>query len=150
MRETAVISFDTNIAVYAANSASEFHKPALEFMESLARRQDVVVCELVLVELYLKLRNGRIFPRPLSAAQATQVCQAYRSNRLWKIVESAPVMDEVWKSTGSEDFAFRKIIDLRLALTLHHAGVTEFATSSGKDFESVGFQKVWNPLVTAP
>jgi hypothetical protein len=59
-------------------------------------------------------------------------------------------MDEVWKSTGSEDFAFRKIIDLRLALTLHHAGVTEFATSNGKDFESVGFQKVWNPLVTAP
>ena len=140
-----MISFDTNLPVYAMNSASEFHKPALEFMSSLSKRRDVVVCELVLVELYLKLRNERIFPRPLSASQATTVCQSYRQNRLWKIVEAAPVMENVWKSTGEEGFAFRRIIDLRLGQTLLYAGVTHFATSNVKDFKQLGFEKVWNP-----
>ena len=43
----------------------------------------------------------------------------------------------------------RRIIDVRLALTLHHAVVTEFATSNPKDFEGLGFQRVWNPLQAA-
>jgi len=142
-----MVSFDTNLAVYAMNTASEFHKPAFGFMASLAKRKDVAVCELVLVELYLKLRNERIFPRPLSPPQATAACQSYRQNRLWKIVEAAPVMENVWKSTGEESFPYRRIIDLRLALTLLHSGVTHFATSNTKDFQNLGFEKVWNPLL---
>lgn len=142
-----MVSFDTNLAVYGINTASECHESAFGFMASLARRKDVVVCELVLVELYLKLRNERIFPRPMSPSQATAVCQSYRQNRLWKIVEAAPVMEHVWKSTGEEGFAFRRIIDLRLALTLLHSGVTHFATSNTKDFQNLGFEKVWNPLL---
>ena len=142
-----IVSFDTNLAVYAMNTASEFHGAALQFMTSLAKRKDVVVCELVLVELYLKLRNERIFPRPLTASQATAACQSYRQNRLWKIVEAAPVMENVWKSTGEEGFAFRRIIDLRLGMTLLHSGVTHFATSNVRDFQNLGFEKVWNPLL---
>jgi hypothetical protein len=65
---------------------------------------------------------------------------------LWKIVEAAPVMENVWNSTGEEGFAFRRIIDLRLGLTLLYAGVTQFATSNVKDFQQLGFEKVWNPL----
>lgn len=55
-------------------------------------------------------------------------------------------MDEVWRQAASGQFAFRQIIDLRLALTLRHHGVTEFATANGKDFQGVGFSRVWNPL----
>ena len=39
------------------------------------------------------------------------------------------------------------MIDARLALTLRHHGVTEFATANLKDFEGFGFAKVWNPLL---
>jgi predicted nucleic acid-binding protein len=46
-----MISFDTNIAVYAANGASPLHEAAKQFLRSLAVRKDVAVCELVLVEL---------------------------------------------------------------------------------------------------
>ena len=45
-----MLSFDTNLAVYAANSASPFHAKATAFIQSLATRKDVAVCELVLVE----------------------------------------------------------------------------------------------------
>jgi uncharacterized protein len=141
-----VISFDTNLAVYATNSAMPQHPVARQFLESLARRHDVVVCDLMLVELYLKLRNVAIFSRPLSALEAVERCQRFRENRNWRLVESAPVMNQVWKLASAKDFAFRRIIDARLALTLRHHGVTEFATSNLKDFEAFGFAKVWNPL----
>ncbi len=61
-----MLSFDTNIAVYAANSASPWQQRAYDFLTSLGGRGDVAVCELMLVELYLKLRNEKIFPHPLS------------------------------------------------------------------------------------
>jgi len=141
-----MISFDTNIAVHAANLASPLHPSAVAFLAPLGVRKDVVVCELMLVELYLKLRNEKIFPRPMTAKQATAVCAGYRSNRLWTLVDSAPVMDDVWRKAGESQFAFRRIIDLRLGLTLIHHGVSGFATTNLKDFKDVGFQSLWNPL----
>jgi toxin-antitoxin system PIN domain toxin len=144
-----MLSFDTNIAVHAANSASPLHRPAYEFLASVGPRSDVAVCELMLVELYLKLRNTRIFPRPLTAAQAAAVCQGYRSNRAWRLIETAPVMDEVWRWAASRGFAFRRIIDVRLGLTLLHHGVTELATTNVKDFDGLHFARVWNPIAAS-
>lgn len=140
-------SFDTNIAVYAANANAPLHLRALAFIESLASRRDVAVCELMLVELYLKLCNGKIFPKPLSAPQASALCQSYRDNCAWSLIEDAPIMHEVWPLAGKKDFPFRRIIDLRLAKTLLCHGVTWFATANVKDFEGLGFEKVWNPLI---
>ncbi len=142
-----MLSFDTNIAVYAANSGSPFHDRARDFLQSLATRKDIAVCELVLVELYLKLRNEKIFSRPLTATQAAAVCQAYRKNQAWTLIESAPVMENVWELAAQNNCAFRRIIDLRLAHTLLHHGVTEFATANEKDFVGQGFLRVWNPLL---
>jgi len=36
--------------------------------------------------------------------------------------------------------------DTRLALTLQHHGVTEFATRNDAHFTGFGFTRVWNPL----
>lgn len=140
-----MLSFDTNLAVHAANAASPLHAPAYEFIESLAARADVAVCELMLVELYLKLRNEKIFQNPLGAAEASAVCRAYRSNGAWMLIESAPIMDEVWRIAGARGFAVRRIVDVRLGLTLLHHGVTEFATTNVRDFQGLGFDRVWNP-----
>ncbi len=142
-----MISFDTNLVVYSANANAPEQVAAAAFINSLGPRQDVVVCELMLVEAYLKLRNVHILPQPMNAASARDFCEALRSNAQWRLVESAPVMTEVWRAAGGRDFAFRRIIDARLALTLRHHGVTEFATSNVKDFQGFGFDRVWNPLV---
>ena len=143
-----MISFDTNLVVYAANSSMPQHDAARRFLESLATRDDVVVCELMLVELYLKLRNPRIFPKPLDAPLAVAWCDRFRNHQNWLLVDSAPVMPEVWRSAARKDFAFRRIIDARLAFTLRHHGVTDFATSNVRDFEGLGFLRVWNPLAS--
>lgn len=140
-----MLGFDTNLAVHAANTASPLHARAFEFVESLGSRQDVVICELMLVELYLELRNEKIFARPLGPAQAVSVCQAYRNNASWKLVDSAPIMDEVWRRAAGRGFAIRRVIDARLALTLRHHGALEFATTNVRDFQGFGFDRVWNP-----
>lgn len=141
-----MIAFDTNLVVHAANASSPYYTGAVAFLESLADRNDVVVCELMLVEVYLKIRNPAILTRPYPADEAAAFCQAFRSNPRWALVDSAPVMAEVWKLAKKPGFAFRRIIDVRLALTLRHHGVTEFATTNIRDFQGLGFARVWNPL----
>jgi predicted nucleic acid-binding protein len=39
------------------------------------------------------------------------------------------------------------IFDARLALTLRHHGVTEFATRNENHFAGFGFTRLWNPLL---
>lgn len=62
---------------------------------------------------------------------------------------SRSIHDEMWKIAGRDGFAYRRVFDLRLALTLQAFGVKEFATCNGKDFEGIGFARVWNPLMEA-
>lgn len=51
-----------------------------------------------------------------------------------------------WKHAGNVKFGFRRLHDLRTALTMMAQGVTEFATVNVKDFEGLGFRKVWSPI----
>lgn len=139
-------SFDTNVVVHAANRDSPQHAQARQFLEQTGQERNVVICELMLVEVFLKLCNARIFRKPMSASQAGTWCEGLRSNRNWMLVEDAPVMEATWKWTHRRNFAFRRIMDIRLGLTLRHHGVTEFATTNVKDFQGLGFARVWNPL----
>ena len=139
-------SFDTNIAVYACNEGCPQQQAAVQFLESLALRHDVAVSEFMLVELYLKLRNAKIFPDPMSAPEAAAVCQSFRSNANWELINDGPDMDHIWKQAAKKSFAIRRIVDLRLGLSLLRCGVTEFATTHTKDFQNLGFNRVWNPL----
>ncbi len=145
-----MISVDTNILLYAQNADCPEHPPAIKFLTEIAGRDDVVICELVLVELYLLLRNPAVLSSPLPASDAVAVCQAFRNNPNWRLVENAPVMPRVWEDAGARDFARRRMIDLRLALTLQHHGVDDFATANLKDFRNVGFDRVWNPVTADP
>jgi hypothetical protein len=61
--------------------------------------------------------------------------------------DNAEVMGAVWQDAAMTGFARRRIIDVRLARTLLAHGVTEFATVNERDFQGLGFVRVWNPLV---
>jgi toxin-antitoxin system PIN domain toxin len=141
-----MIAFDTNLLLYAQNTRGADNAAARAFLDELAHRTDVVVSELVLVEFYLLLRNPAVTSTPLTSRAAADVCQAYRTNPNWRLIENAPVMTEVWLRARERNFARRRIIDLRLALTLQHHGVMEFATANVRDFQGFGFTRVWNPI----
>ncbi len=141
-----MLSFDTNLVLYALNGEAKECRAALGFFEQIGERSDVIVSDLMLIEVYLKLCNRRILQKPLSPQEAASVCLSFRSNPKWHVVESAPVMKEVWSFAAKENFAFRRILDVRLGLTWRHHGVTEFATNNSADFLDLGFDKIWDPI----
>ena len=142
----SVVSADTNLFLYAANPDSPHHEGASRFFASTGDAE-FVVCELVLVELYMQLRNRAVLKNPLDAAAAAAFCARLRANPGWQHVDYDPgVSRALWRWAERTNTGFRRIIDARLALTLLHHGVERFATANAKDFREFGFERVWNPL----
>jgi toxin-antitoxin system PIN domain toxin len=141
-----MISIDTNILLYAQNQDCAEHAAASAFLRDCADRDDVAICELVLLELYQLLRNPAVVEHPLDAPAATEICQGYRQNARWARIENAPVMEKVWSVAAQPGIARRRLFDARLGFTLRHHGVREFATRNIGDFEEFGFDKVWDPV----
>ncbi len=147
-----MISLDTNILLPAVESRNAHHSKAAAFLESLQDRQDVAICEFILLELYVLLRNPAVLAKPLppAAAAAADVCEAFRQHPRWQVIgfppDSRDFHDTFWPKLRSADFARRRAYDWRAALLLIQQGVTEFATVNEKDFRDCGFQLVWNPL----
>src|SRR5690606_29148401 len=117
---------DTNLLIYARVAGSPAHQRGSEFLSHLWNRSDVVIAELVLVEFYLALRNPAILSPPLDATAAVAQCDHLRKHPRWRLVENADIMEDVWTKVAQSGFARRRIIDVRLALTLRAHGVTEF------------------------
>ena len=117
---------------------------------SIPRNEDVAISELILAEFYRLLRNPAVLKHPLPAAEAVEVIQTYRTHRRWRLIgfptESRALHDAPWQKARATAFAFRKLYDTRSALTMTTQGVTESATVNVKDFERLGFRKVWNPM----
>ncbi|HEY3898069.1 MAG TPA: PIN domain-containing protein [Chthoniobacter sp.] len=145
-----MIAFDTNILLPAIESGNPHHTAAASFVQSLQHRDDVVLSEFILLELYVLLRNPAVLARPLSASAAAETCEAFRSHPRWQVLgfppESRAFHDALWPRLRSDQFARRRAYDWRAALCLLQQGVTEFATVNVKDFQDFGFAKVWNPL----
>ena len=113
-------------------------------------RDDVVLSEFVLLELYGLLRNPAVVLRPLPAAHAAEICAAFRSHPRWQVVglptDSREFHDAMWPKLADQSFARRRAYNWRTALSLIRQGVDEFATANLKDFAGFGFKRVWNPL----
>jgi predicted nucleic acid-binding protein len=146
-----VLSIDTNILLHAFNEDTPSHSAAYRWLNSLGRNEAVAISELILAEPYGLLRNPAVLQRPRAAREAVDVIQTYRHHPRWKLIgfppESRPIHDRMWKKASSRDFGFRRLYDVRSALTMIAQGVTEFATVNETDFKDAGFTKVWNPLL---
>ncbi len=145
-----MLSVDTNILLPAVEVENADHETAAAFLGSLQSRGDVAISEFILLELYGLLRNPAVLAKPLSAPKAAEVCEAFRAHPHWQVIgfppDSRAFHNQLWPSLRHKGFARRRAYDLRIALSLLRNGVTEFATVNLKDFEGVGFRRVWNPL----
>lgn len=148
-----MLSIDTNLLFYAFAADRPEHPAATAWFTPLHASTDVVLSEFVLVEFYRLLRNPTVSRQPKSAADAVRIIQTYRAHPRWRILgftrDSTALHDELWQHAAAPDFAYRRIYDARLALSLRAHGVTEFATANVKDFDGLGFTRVWNPLAPA-
>lgn len=142
-----MISVDTNILLYAYNQDCPEHGAAAGLLTHLSTRDDVAICELVLVELYQLVRNPAVLREPLDAPAAASLCQAFRGNPRWAVLDCAPIMEKLWSFAAKSGVARRRLFDARLAFSLRHHGVQDFATRNVKDFQGFGFDRVWDPVV---
>jgi predicted nucleic acid-binding protein len=145
-----MLSIDTNILFHALNEDSPSHASAYAWLTSIQHQEDVAISEFILAELYGLLRNPAVLKHPLDAEDTVEVIQTYRRHPRWRLigftVESRPLHDTLWEKARRKEFAFRRLYDARSALTMTAQGVTEFATVNTKDYEGLGFRKVWNPI----
>ncbi len=146
-----MISFDTNLLLYSLNQDCVEYSDARAFFASLPSVPGTVaICELVLVELYVLLRNPAVVRSPLAPADAVSIIQTFRQHPNWSLVDypgdNSTVMDEIWRWAAQPNVGRRIVFDVRLALTLRHHGVTEFATRNETHFAGFGFSRLWNPL----
>ena len=146
-----MISFATNLLLYSLNRDCAEYEDASAFFASLPTALGAVaICELVLVELYVLLRNPAVLKNPLDPVEAVSIIQTFRQHPTWKIIDypgdTSSVMDEVWRWAGQPNTGRRVVFDARLALTLRFHGVNEFATRNNAHFTGFGFSRVWNPL----
>lgn len=141
-------SADSNLFIYAADPSSPRHEAARVFLRSCGQEsEEFVLCELVLVELYMALRNPAIFKNHYSPTEAAGYCRQLKQNPRWRCVEyQSDVSKDLWRWAETTTSGFRHIIDARLAFTLRFHGITRFATVNEKHFQGFGFEKVWNPL----
>ena len=146
-----MLSIDTNILLYGFNEDSPRHQVAYRWLSSIQREEGVAISEFILAELYGLLRNPAVLKHPLSADEAVDVILTYRSHPRWRLIgfptESRPLHDALWKRARASTFAFRRLYDARSALTMTTQRVTELATVNVKDFEGLGFRRVFNPLI---
>ena len=143
-----MLAADTNIFVHAADPDSPLHAKARNFFKALVHAdEEFVLCELVLVELYMLLRNPAVFAKPYTPSESAGYCRALRQNPSWRCIDYDPaVSNKLWDYATETKAGYRHIIDARLAFTLQHHGVDRFATINQKDFKGFGFREVWNPL----
>ena len=142
-------SLDTNILVHALDTGSPYHSVCFPIYESLLRdRNQWIVADQMLFELYRLLRNPVVFKNPLGVSQATGLIERIRDGgaamhcacdaRLWP-----KVMDLLRR------FPDRKgvlVSDAALAVTLQSKGVKTFYTRNTRDFQAFGLFEVVDPV----
>ena len=145
-----MFSIETNILLHAFNEDSPSHEAAYGWLTSIQREEDVAPSEFIPAELYGLLRNPAVLKQPLDADGAVEVIQTDRGHPRWRLIgfaaESRLLHEALWQRARRKDFAFRRLYDARSALTMTAQGLLEFATVNVKDYEGLGFRRVWNPL----
>jgi toxin-antitoxin system PIN domain toxin len=143
-----MIAFDTNLLFAALEPSHVDHEAAGRFLSSISG--NAALSELVLVELYVLVRNPRIASRALGARAAVDLVQGLRSEPNWRLLDAPEgLMTDVWSKAALPGFGRRRIFDARLGVSLVRQGVTEFATRNVHDFQGLGFSRVFDPLAAS-
>lgn len=141
-------SLDTNLLVYAANSASSEHAKALAIVNAmLARPTEWILADQVLWEFYKALRHPKILQRPRTAAQAAAQIRFLREQSGVACCSyETSLFHEVIAQVEKPRFPYQRTHDAILGATLFRQGVKVFYTRNEKDFTDSGIPKVINPI----
>ena len=143
-------ALDTNLLVYAHNTASTFHYQSKVFVENVMNSRTVdgnlSVCipAQVLME-FLNVITWHRLEAPLSLSTAMQIVQDYMDTGVTilypKSTQIVTVLDLL--KTGNTR---KRIFDVALVATLKDHAIPGLYTVNTKDFDGFTFLSVKNPL----
>lgn len=140
-----MIALDTNILFPALEPSHADHAAARAYLESA--EEQLALSELVLMELYVLVRNPAIARRPLGPKAAVGLVERLRTHPRFRLFDAPEgVMAEVWTKAGAPGFGRRRVYDARLAVSLVRQGVPALATRNVRDFQGLGLTRVFDPL----
>ena len=141
-------SLDTNLLVYAANTAAAEHEKALAVVNGmLAAPGEWILADQVLWEFYKALRHPLILAKPRNAAEAGGHIRFLREKSgVSCCAYGTACFSKVVTKLEAPGFPYQRTHDAVLAATLRHHGVRVFYTRNTKDFADAGFDEVINPI----
>lgn len=146
-----VYALDTNILVYAHNTASPYHEAAKLFVEKQMNSRnedgslDVCLPAQVVME-FINVVTWERLGKSLSVKQALEIVQGYLNAGV-SIINQHSTQLQTFLELMQSVTTRKKIFDVSLAATLKDNGVTGLYTVNTKDFEGFSFLNVTNPLV---
>lgn len=141
-------SLDTNILIYAANTAAPEHPRALPVVNAmLASPSEWIIADQVLWEFYKALRHPKILQRPRNAGQAAAQIRFLREKSgITCCAYETPYFAEVIIQLEQPRCPYQRTHDVILGATLRRHGVKVFYTRNEKDFVNSGLPRIVNPI----
>jgi predicted nucleic acid-binding protein len=143
-------ALDTNLLMYAHNTASPFHARSKAFVEKVMNERDadgnLAVClpAQVLME-FLNVITWYRLEAPLPLPTAIQIVQDYVDTGvaiLYHLPTQLETLLDLLKTVAER----KRIFDAALAATLKDHGIPGLYTVNTKDFEAFTFLDAKNPL----
>jgi len=143
-------ALDTNLLVYAHNTAAAFHAKSKAFVENVMNNRDadgsLAVClpAQVLME-FLNVITWHRLEAPLPLPSAIQIVQDYVDTGvtiLYHLPTQLETLLDIIKTVATR----KKIFDVALAATLKDHGIPGLYTLNTKDFEEFTFLDAKNPF----
>jgi predicted nucleic acid-binding protein len=145
-----VFAIDTNLLVYAHNTASEFNERAKRFLEKvindLDEERNLSVClpAQVLME-FVHVITWQRLKAPLSLSEAIRVVRDYLDTNI-TIIHQSDTQIQTFLALLRSVTARKKVFDVALAATLKDNEIAGLYTANVADFEEFDFLEVINPL----
>ena len=134
------VLFDTNVLIYAHDSASIYHAEAADLLVRVFDSSfQGVVDEQVLIEMYRTLTNrSAMSNNPLKPEQARALIrQTYLSGQFEILYPSFITIDHTLDLVVDRQVTSAKIFDLRLASIAVESSVDYLTTYNTKDFQNI-------------
>lgn len=143
-------ALDTNLLVYAHNTASSYHLKAKTFVEKVMNDRDsegkLTVClSLQVLMEFLNVITWQRLEAPLPLPAAIQTVQDYIDTGI-TILYPRPTQLQTLLALLEDVGTRKRIFDIALAATLKDHGIQGLFTVNTADFEGLSFLDVKNPL----
>ena len=140
-------ALDVNVLVYASDSASPLHEPAVSFLDECIQGSDVFYLGWPTVMGYLRIAtHGAVFDRPLTPDQALANVEALLSLPHTRFLAEDDGFWDVYRATTATVPTRGNLVpDAHLAALLRQHGVKTLYTHD-RDFRRFDFLDVRDPF----